>query len=98
MVFWNESPEARVSTIVAVVAHHPIVIKLECIAVGKPAVDVNLVVLHLQRVAFIHLDGSLVDGYVVHVECDGGPLLRYPDWSVVVAGPVCNGIPRIEIS
>ena len=46
MVFRNEAPIARIGTVVAVIAHHPIVIHLEFIGVSESSIDVDLPILY----------------------------------------------------
>ena len=45
----------------AVVAHHPVVIHFEGIAVGFFAVDEYLTVLYLQFIAFVNADSSFIN-------------------------------------
>ena len=98
MVFRHKAPVARVLGVVAVVTHHPVVVHLERIAVGRLAVDIDAVVFHHQLVVLIDTDGSLIDGDVVHGELESGSFLRDPDRSVVVACPSCDHVHRIEIA
>ena len=95
MVFWHKSPITRVGRIVTVVAHHPIVIELKGIAVGKFAVDINLSVLNIEAIALIDLDRTLVDSDVANREMNSLALLRNPDRAIVVASPTGYGILRI---
>ena len=46
MIFGNEAPIARIGTVVAVIAHHPIVIHLEFIGVSESSIDVDLSILY----------------------------------------------------
>lgn len=50
VVLWHKSPVAAVCRIVTVVAHHPIVIHFEGVALGQSSIDVYLVILNLQFV------------------------------------------------
>ena len=82
----------------AVVAHHPVVVQLERVAVGLFSVDEDFPVLHFQVVAFIHLDGPFVDSDVVHAELEAFTFLGNPHRSVVVARPSGVGIARISLT
>ena len=50
VVFGDETPEARVGGVVAVVAHHPVVVHLEGIAVGALPVDEDVAAAHFEAV------------------------------------------------
>ena len=76
MVFRNEAPIAGIRAVMTVVAHHPVVIHLESIAVGKSSIDIDLSVFHLQIVVFIGTNGTLIDGDILHIELHCGPLFR----------------------
>ena len=65
VVFGHEAPVTGVGRVVAVVAHHPIVVHLEGLLVRFLSVDVNLAVLHVQLIAFVSMDATFVDGQVV---------------------------------
>ena len=65
VVFRHEAPIAGVGGVVPVVAHHPIIVHLEGVAVRQPTIDVYLPILHLQVVAFVYLDATLIDGDVL---------------------------------
>ena len=62
MVLGYIAPIARVGGVVAVVAHHPVVVHLEGVAVGQLTVDVDLVAFRLQVVEFVGVDDALVEG------------------------------------
>ena len=98
VVLGHEAPVARVGRVVAVVAHHPVVVHLEGVARGGLAVDVYASAAHLQVVALVHLDGPLVYGYVVHGEPYGGSALGNPYGAVVVARPACVAVEGIYVA
>ena len=60
VVFGHEAPVARVGRIVAIIAHHPIVIHLKGVAIGRLIVDVYATVTHINIVAFVHADNTFV--------------------------------------
>ena len=67
MVLGNEAPVARVGTVVAVVALHPVVVHLEGVFLCLLAVyQYASVIGNLQIVALVNADGTLVDGQVLH--------------------------------
>jgi len=92
MTFGDEAPEAAVLTVVAVVAHHPVVVHLAGVAVGLFAVDVYLAVLHLEGVVFVGGDETAVEGQVVERELEGLTLGGDVDWTVVVDRPALSGM------
>ena len=97
VVFGHEAPVARVGRVVAVVAHHPVVVHLEGVRAGLAAVDVYLAVAHLQVVALVCAYGALVDGQVVEREVDALALGRYPHRAVVVARPVLVAVEGVDV-
>ena len=97
VVLGHEAPVARVERVVAVVAHHPVIVHLECVACCGFAVDEYLSAAHLKVVALIDLYRPLIDGNVVHVELHGGALLRDPYRSIVVACPSLVAVERIDV-
>ncbi len=48
MVLGHETPEAGVGRVVAVVAHHEIIVHGECIGVGRLSVDIYRVVFQIR--------------------------------------------------
>ena len=97
MVLGNEAPVARVGTVVAVVALHPVVIHLEGIFLCLLAVyQYAAVVGNLQVVALVNAYGALVDGQVLHGKPDGLALGRNPDGTVVVACPSRMSVQGIQ--
>ena len=82
----------------AVVAHHPVVVHLERIAGGFLAVDEDFAILHLQVVALIYADRTVVDGNVLERELHRGAFLWNPDRTIVVARPSRMGIQRIHLA
>ena len=98
VVFGHEAPEARVGRVVAVVAHHPVVVHIEGIGVGLFTVDVDAVFLDFQFVAFVSNDAAFVDGKVVLGQLDGGAFGRNPYRAVVVAVPFGVKVQRIHLS
>ena len=80
-----------------VVAHHPVVVHLEGIALGLLAVDEDAAaVVDAQVVVFIHLDAALIDGQILQGQLDARALLGNPHGTIVVAGPSGVGVLRIE--
>ncbi len=67
MVLGHEAPVARVGRVVAVVAHHEVVVHAECIGLGRFSVDVDRAVFDVGVVmAFIVADAALI-----HSPCAG---------------------------
>ena len=64
MVFRYEAPVAGVKGIMAVVAHHPIVVQLAGVGVCFLSVDVDTVRFLFQCIAFISYDATFVNGQV----------------------------------
>ena len=60
MVLGNESPETRIGRTVAVIAHHPVVVHLERVAVGRFVVDVYTSVAHFEFVVLVHANRAFV--------------------------------------
>ncbi len=75
----------------AVVAHHPVVVHLEGVAVGRFSVDEDLVALHFQVVEFISMDDALVERQGVEVEFHRHAFFGDIERSEVV------DIPRIKV-
>ena len=98
MVFRYKTPVTGVGGLVAVVAHHPIIVHIESIGVGLFTVNVDAVFLDLQLVAFVSNDAAFVYGQVVLVQLDGGAFGGNPDWAVVVAVPFGVKVQRIHLS
>lgn len=71
MVFRYEAPVAGVKGIMAVVAHHPIVVQLEGVGVCFLSVDVDTVRFLFQCIAFISYDATFVNGQVIFVQGNG---------------------------
>ena len=97
MVLRHKAPIARVERVVAIVAHHPIVVHFECIACGRLIVDVDNAILHLERVALIILDASGIDGQIVDIEANLLALLRNPHLAIVGTSPAIAVFYRIRI-
>ena len=98
MVFRHKAPVTGVGGLVAVVAHHPVVVHIEGIGVGLFTVDVDAVFLDFQFVAFIGNDAAFVDGQVILGQLDGGTFGGNPDWTVVIAVPFGVKVQRIHLS
>ena len=98
MVFRHKAPVTGVGGLVAVVAHHPVVVHIEGIGVGLFTVDVDAVFLDFQFVALIGDDAAFVDGQVVLGQLDGGAFGRNPYRAVVVAVPFSVKVQRIHLS
>ncbi len=87
MVFGNKAPEARVLRVIAVVAHHPVVVHRKGVVCGRHAVDADFFAVDFQRVTLVHLDDAAVERQIVRRERHRGSFLRYPDRAVVVLAP-----------
>ena len=75
----------------SVVAHHPVVVHLEGVAVDRLSVDVDLVAFHLQVVKFIGMDDALIERQVFQRKLYGLAFLGNLDGTIVV------DTPRIEV-
>ena len=91
MILRDEAPIARVGGVVAVVAHHPIVVHLESVIVSGLAIDVDLVALYLQVVQLVSVDDALVQRQSVDIQRNRNALLGD------VERPEVVDIPRIEV-
>ena len=60
VVFRHKAPETRVKRVVAVVAHHPVIVHCKCVAVSLFAIYIYGAVLNLQVVAFVYAYNSLI--------------------------------------
>ena len=96
MIFGHKTPEARVGREVAVVAHHPIIVHFERIFVGFFAVDEDFVALHLEFVAFVNGNATLIQGEFAQIEWHSGTFARYPNGAIVGSGPLLRHIEREE--
>ena len=92
VVFGNKAPIARVGRVVAVVAHHPIVVHGKCVAVGRLAVDNDDGVGHLQCMVFVGGDDALVERQVVYGELHRCAFLRHANGAEVVACPAVGSL------
>lgn len=68
VIFGHETPEARIGRVIAVIAHHPIVVHLKAIGIRLLTVDVDLPIFHLQIIAFVDANGAFIDRQVVERE------------------------------
>ena len=91
VVLRHETPIARVGGVVAVVAHHPVVVHLEGVTIGGLAIDIDLVALHLQVMEFVGMDDALVERQSVKVKFYCHTLLGD------IKRPEVVDIPRIEV-
>ena len=89
VVFRDKAPITRVGGIVAVVAHHPIVIHLKGVGISWLTIDENLVAFNFQVVKLVGVDDALVERQISGVQSHGDAFLWQHDWSVIV------DIPRI---
>ena len=97
VVFGNESPITRVGTIVTVVTHHPVVIHLECVAVGLLAVDVDSAVfIDFKAVSFIYGNRAFLYGKVLERKLYLFSLLWNPYRAVVVGCPTIVAVEGIN--
>ena len=74
-----------------VVAHHPVIIHFESIAVGWLSVDEDLVVFDLEVMEFVSVDDTLIQWKIVQCELHGLTFAWNLDGTEVVH------IPRIEV-
>ena len=96
MVFRHEAPETRVSRIMTVVTHHPVIIHLEGVFRRFLSVDVDFSVFHLQAVALVVLDRTFIHRQVIQCQVYGSSLLRNPYRTVVIYCPARQLIIRIQ--
>ena len=83
----------------AVVAHHPVVVELEGVALRQLAVDEDAAgVVYLQVVALVNLDAALVYRQILQRKSDAFALLRNPNRAVIISCPAGIGVERIEVS
>ena len=76
----------------AVVAHHPVVVELEGIALRLLAVDEDAAsVVYLQVVALVNLDAALVYRQILQRKSDALALLRNPNRTVIISCPAGIG-------
>ena len=87
MMGGNITPNTRVFRIVAIVAHHPVVILLECIGVCLLTVDQYFPVANGECIAFKGGDDSLVEGQVVQVQGCGRTCFGDIDRAVIIHRP-----------
>ena len=83
----------------AVVAHHPVVVELEGVALRLLAVDEDAAgVVYLQVVALVNLDAALVYRQILQRQRDALALLRNPYRTVIISCPAGIGVERIEVA
>ena len=87
VILRNKAPESRVERVVAVIAHHPVVVHLEGVLRDGLAVDVGLATLNLKVGTLIVLNAASIELKILLVEVDAGALLWNPDGAVVVMSP-----------
>ena len=78
---------AGVRRIVAVVAHHPVIVHFKGILIGFLAVDINTVRLDLQFISFVSDNTTFVDRQVIFSQSDSSTFGGNPDRTVVVTVP-----------
>ena len=79
VVFRYEAPIARIERVVAVVAHHEVVILAEGVGVFRFAADVEMAVAESGvGIVLIHSDGAAVDVPSLLAHADGDSILGYP--------------------
>ena len=61
MILWNKAPEARICRVVAVVAHHKVVVHRKGVGCNLYAINEYFVAIHAQVVSLILIDNSLVE-------------------------------------
>ncbi len=88
MVVGNIAPHSGVFGVVAVVAHHPVIVFFEGVAVGNLSVDEELAVFFLQLIAFIHRNNAAVKSDAHRIQLDRGAFLRHIQGAVIVHCPV----------
>ncbi len=83
----------------AVVAHHPVVVELEGVALRLLAVDEDAAgVVYLQVVVLVNLDATLVYWQILQRQSDALALLRNPYRTVIISCPAGIGVERIEVA
>ena len=87
MVFRYESPVTGIQGVVAVIAHHKVVVLLERVLSSGFSVDDNVAILDLQGIVLIVTDDALIEGQVVRADGNGDTFLRDPQRAEEVAGP-----------
>jgi hypothetical protein len=88
MIFGYESPETGILRVVAVVAHHPIVVPFESILCYFFAIEVVFSVLLFEVVVFVGADDSFVDRIIFRREGDGRARPGQEDGTEIVDGPM----------
>ena len=71
MVFRYKAPISTVCRIVAVIAHHPIVIHFEGVGVRLFTIDINIMTFDLHFVFLVNRDSATIDreGKAVELHC-----------------------------
>jgi hypothetical protein len=62
VVLRNKTPVTRIFGIMAVIAHHPVIIHFKGISIGFLSVDVYIVAFYFNLIMLINLDTTLVNG------------------------------------
>jgi len=96
MILRHKPPEARVIGVMAVVAHHPVVVHFKGIAVCLFAVDINVASLHFQFIVFVDADATLVNGISQAIKLYGPAFFRDNDWAVVINAPFVVGLSAVK--
>ena len=77
----------------AVVAHHPVIVELEGVALRLLAVDEDAAgVVYLQVVVFVNLDAAFVYRQIFQRQSDALALLRNPYRTVIISCPAATGV------
>ena len=83
----------------AVVAHHPVIVELEGVALRQLAVDEDVALaIYLEVVALVNLDAALVNRQILQRQGDALALLRNPYRTVIIAYPAGVGVERIKVA
>src|SRR5690554_8163328 len=100
MIFRHESPRARVGRVMAVIAHHEVIVVLERVGVCLLAVNIYLAIAIIELVPLVILDAPLVSCHLVidvAIESDGGSSRGNPERPVGIARPTSLVVQRVIV-
>ena len=97
MVLRHKTPETGVGGVVAVVAHHEVVVHCEGIAGGDLSVNQDIAVFHLQVVTFVVVDDLLVQGDILGRNLHRHAFLRDGERTEEVFIPLVIAVVREDV-
>ena len=67
MIFGNKTPKSAIGRVVAVVAHHKVVVHFKSVGIGRLSVDIDSSITNSQVVILVHINYPLIQRQVIQV-------------------------------